>query len=202
MRIVATLLIAVLLVGCSRDSDSARPSCLDRPSESSVGIASIDEAFSIMLNSEDRNARYSATLYLKSHLGDETVKHYGNLLFKVSHPPGRIKIYESMGFFGGSANASLLAHYLKTEDETDAKAQIICSLGHIGLEAVQFTRLIEDTKNAYARHYSTRKSQGGSIVVRLGDAEWIIREDSMPPERFSLIADESLKRIHATGQAR
>jgi hypothetical protein len=155
-----------------------------------------------MLNSEDRNARYSATLYLKSHLGDETIKHYGNLLFKVSHPPGRIKIYESMGFFGGSANASLLAHYLQSDDETDAKAQIICSLGHIGPDAAQFTRLVEDTKNAYARHYSTRKSQGGSIVVRSGNAEWIIRENSMPPERFSLIADESLRSIQAVGQAR
>jgi hypothetical protein len=107
-----------------------------------------------------------------------------------------------MGFFGGSANASLLAYYLQAEDETDVKAQIICSLGHIGHEAVQFARLIEDTRNAYARHYATGKSQGGSIVVRSGDAEWVIREDSMPPEGFSLIADESLKRIQATGQAR
>jgi len=200
MRIIATLLIGVLLAGCGRDS--SRSSCLDRPTESSVVIASIDEAFSIMLNSDDRNARYSATLYLKSQLGDETVNHYGNLLFKVSHPPSRIKIYESMGFFGGSANASLLACYLQSEDEIDAKAQIICSLGHIGPDAVQFTRLIEETKKEYARHYSTWKSQRGSIVLRSGDAQWTISEDSMSPERFSLIADESLKRIQATGQPR
>jgi hypothetical protein len=187
MRRMTAILISALLFGCS--GDASHPSCIDRPSKSSISIASIDEAFSIMLNSDDRKARYSATLYLKSHLGDETFKHYGSLLFKVYHPPGRIKIYESMGFFGGRANAMLLAHYLQAEDEIDAKAQIICSLGHIGPDAAQFARLIEDTKNEYARHYATRKSQGGSIVVRSGEKVWIIREDSMPPKRFSIISD-------------
>ena len=200
MNRMTMVLIAVLLAGCNGDAD--RPSCLDRPGESTVSIASIDRAFSIMLNSDDRNARYSATLYLKTHLGDEMIKHYGNLLFKVSHPPGRIRIYESMGFFGGRASASLLAVYLQTEEETDAKAQIICSLGHIGPDAAQYAHLIEATNNAYARHYATRKSRGGSIVVRSGDAQWIIRADSIPPKRFALIAEESLRRIQATGQTR
>ena len=140
-------------------------------------------------------------MFLKTHLGDETIEHFRNLLSDVSYPPGRIKIYESMGFFGGSANASLLSHYLQAEDEIDAKAQIICSLGHVGTDAAQIIRQIEDTKNAYARHHAARKSQEGSIVVRSGNAEWAIDEYSMPPERFSLIANESLKRIQAKGQA-
>jgi hypothetical protein len=37
--------------------------------------------------------------------------------------------------------------------------------------------------------------------VRSGNAEWIIDEYSMPPERFSFIANESLKRIQAKDQA-
>lgn len=197
---LAAILIGALLLRCSGGSD--QPSCLDRPSESSVNIASIDDAFSLMLNSKDRNERYSATLYLKSHLGDETVKHYGNLLFEVSHPPGRIKIYESMGFFGGGANASLLAHYLQAEEEVDAKAQIICSLGHIGPDAAQFIGLIEDMKATYVRQYATRKSEGGSIVVRSGNTEWLIRKDSISPEQFARVADESLKRILAAEQRR
>lgn len=200
MRLLVLILIGALLAGCSEDSTQS--SCPERPSGSSANIASIDDAFHLMLNSKDQTTRFSATLYLKSHLKDETVKHYGTLLFKVSHPPGRIKIIESMGFFGGSANATLLAHYLQTEGEVDAKVQIICSLGHIGPDAAQFVGLIEDVRDSYARLRATHKSQDRSIVIRSGRFEWLIRENSMSVEQFAFVVDESLKRIRGAGQGR
>ena len=201
MRLLRVSIVAVsLLLGCSDSNTTSGSSCLDLPSEAPGKITSIDQAFSLMLNSTNRSERYSATLYLKSNLGEETVRHYGNLLFKVSHPPGRIKIYESMGFFGGSANASLLAHYLGAEEEVEAKVQIICSLSHIGADATQFVRLIEQMNDSYPRHYKTRKSRGGSISARSGDTAWIIRDDSMSPEQFEAIANGSIKRIQSGGQ--
>ena len=107
--LIATVLACTLLFGCRKSPSESKVSSSDSrlvlPNKVSVNIASIDDAFSLMLNSKDRSERYAATLYLKSRLGEETIKHYGNILFKVSHLPARINVYESMGFFGGSANA-------------------------------------------------------------------------------------------------
>src|SRR5665213_85117 len=146
-------LCGLLVNGCG---GSSKPSS-DRPTGSSVAIASIDDAFSMMLNRKDRDDRYSATMYLKQHLGDEMVKHYGRLLFQLSNIPARLRVYESMGFFGGTATAALLAHYLGAEEEVEVKAQIISSLGDVGPDAAQFVNLIEDASATYRRLYETSR---------------------------------------------
>lgn len=198
--LLVSVFVGLFLLGCSNSKTSSDKFCLDPPIEASMKFSSIDEAFSKMLNSDNRSERYSATHYLKATLGDETVKHYGNLLYKVSHPPGRLKIYESMGYFGSNANASLLAYYLQVEEEVKVKAQIICSLGHIGTDAAEFTRLIEHLSKSYPTHYKAQQSRGGSISARSGDITWIVRDDSMSPEQFVAISNESIKKIQSHGQ--
>jgi hypothetical protein len=197
LRIIFILIIAQLFICCNNNDlkKSDLNSYLILPSKSSINIASIDDAFALILNSKDRSERYTATLYLKSHLGEETIKHYGNLLFKISSLKARIKVYESMGYFGGYANAAILSEYLMREEEIYTKVQIICSLGLIGKDAAQFLPLIKNIRDSYSDIYKSRESKDGSILVNTGEISWIIREDSMEPEQFLEIVNKSIKKI-------
>ena len=94
MKLIILAAFCLLVYACS---DPIGVDCVNTPKVSSINISSIDQAFNIMLNKNDRDDRYSATKYLKNHLGDEMIKHYGNLLFKVSNISARKRIYESIG---------------------------------------------------------------------------------------------------------
>src|SRR2546425_2118445 len=116
-NLILMVLLGVLVSSCDRKSPSAenpgeRPalgvdSCLQTPRAASIRFASPDDAFKTLLNSTNRSERYSATLYLKSQRADETIQDYGKLLNQLSHPPARLYVYESMGFFGGSPCAQV-----------------------------------------------------------------------------------------------
>jgi len=184
----------LLLAGCGQANTAT---CLDLPASASTAIASIDDAFDLLLNSDDRSVRYSATLYLKLNLKGELTSHYGKLLFQLSNLKARLKVYESMGFAGDGGTAQLLAHYLLAEEEIDAKVQIICSLGSIGSDASPALRSIEYVRNKYPEQFRIGRSQGGTVILRSrsNDAAWIIREDSMSPEEFVALANRAIDRI-------
>lgn len=192
---LAPALFAALLVGCSGASDPG--SCIDRPVGSSINVASIDEAFSIILKSDDRDERYSATLYVKAHVENESLEHYRNRLTNETRLSDRIRIFESMGFYGGSTTAYWLGEFLRGEAEVETKAQLICALGHIGGDAAETVALIDTIKAEYGELYAMRESQGGRIDEGSDNARWLVHDKSMPPIQFNLITDESMNRIHA-----
>lgn len=186
--------LAFILAACE-SHDAAAPRT--PPKTVSQTFTTAEEAFNTMLNSNNRNVRYTATLYLKQKKDEYegTIKGYGNILFKVSHEHLRKRVYESMGWFGGSAVVSLLTYYLTTEEQPLMKMEIIRALGVIGPDASSALTEIEQISIHYAQLAGALKG-GGKVIIKGPNGEYEIDPANMvSPKAFQRVADEAMAKI-------
>lgn len=199
--ILSTTAIALtfILNSCGGEGDDAARM---PPKTVSQTFSTAEEAFNPMLNSDDRNVRYTATLYLKQKKDeyDGTIKGYGNVLFQVSHEHIRKRVYESMGWFGDTAVASILTAYVIKEENIPMKMEIVRALGEIGPDAKESLTAIERVSSQYARLAEDIKG-GGRVIVQSRSGEYYIDPaDKETAKAFQRVAQEAMAKIRRQTQ--
>lgn len=191
---ILLLALTFALAACERQGDAAPQ---PPPKTVSQTFRSAEEAFNTVLNSSDRNLRYTATLYLKQKRDEYegTIKGYGTVLFRVSHEHIRRRVYESMGWFGDPAVAAILTHYLTVERSAAMKLEILHALGEVGPDAEGALRTINQVSSDYSRLVQDLKGSG-RVVVRGPSGEQEIDPAKMiSAEAFQRAADDAMIKI-------
>lgn len=198
VNILAIVFITLILAGCDRGSDiSSRPV----PKLVSLNINSPVEAFNTILTSNDRNTRYTATIYLRQQTNSHvsTIKAYGDLLFRVHDENIRKWLYESMGWFGGTGSTSLLTAYLIQEEKLSMKMEIVHALGEIGPDAKDALPAIRRVSSLYAR-LADEMNEGGKVIIQDRNGEQRVeyeQDDKALANTFQQVARNAISKIQA-----